>query len=274
MSWRLYVDIGNGAVKYGARQDGEWVSLDYVDHMLGRDMPDGLLEAADAAGLAASTPEHIVEAFEEYLAQDDLDLQRCSGIGVASTCDGAEALIKLLARLAPCPLKRVGRELKPGLKTEYRKPSEIGADRWANVVAATKLHGAPVVVIDAGTALTSEVVNGDGVFLGGSIGLGILPLSMGVAFVSERLADASLKTLREDPPPVGRSTTEAIHMGLVLQLAAAADRFAQVGLEAVGDAPVVLTGGNGDLCLQFMRSPVRYEPLLTLEGIRLMDHYE
>jgi type III pantothenate kinase len=268
------VDIGNSAVKYGVRQGGEWVTTDYIDHLLGREMPAEILAAVEELGLAAATAEAIAGALEEDLTDADLDLKQCSGIGVSSTCPGAEELEKLLGKLAPCPLKRVGKELKPGLKTEYRKPSEIGADRWANVVAAVHLHGAPVVVIDAGTALTSEVVNAKGAFVGGSIGLGLTPLSMGVAFISPKLAEAHAQELREEPPLVGRSTTEAIHSGLALQMAAAADRFAEEGLAVVGGATVLLTGGHADLCLQLMHTPAVHEPLLTLEGIRLMDHYD
>jgi len=275
MSWRLYVDIGNSAVKYGARQNGEWVSLDAIDHVLGRGSLDDLpLEAAADLELPGATPEEIIEVLDEFLAQDGLDLKQCSGLGVSCTCDAAAGLVKLLARLAPCPLKLVGKHLKPSLKTEYRKPSEIGADRWANVVAAVELHGTPVVVIDAGTCLTSEVVTRDGVFVGGCIALGMLPLSLGMALVSEKLAEATMRGLEdEDPPLVGRSTTEAIHAGLALQMVAAADRFAQEGLQAVGDGALVVTGGGADLFLQYTCLSAVHEPLLTLEGIRLMDHY-
>lgn len=275
MSWRLYVDIGNSAVKYGARQGGEWVSVDGIEHTLGHEMPGDLpLEPEEQDELPASGPEEIIEVLEEYLSQDGLALKDCSGIGVSSTCDAAGDLIRLLGRLAPCPLKLVGKHLKPGMKTEYRKPSEIGADRWANVVGAVKLHGAPVVVIDAGTCLTSEVVNAEGVFVGGAIALGMLPLSAGVMAVSHRLAIAMLRGLPGDPPLVGRSTTEALHAGLALQMAAAADRFIEEGLAVVGEAPALITGGHSELCLALMHRPAIPVPLLTLEGIRLMDHYD
>jgi len=286
MSWRLYVDIGNSAVKYGARQDGEWVSVDAIDHALGRgfeedlppDLAEGELRELSALlgpeGLPDSTPEGIIEVLEEYLAQDSLDLQQCSGIGVSNTCDDADDLMRLLGRMAPCPLRLVGKHLKPKLKTEYRKPSQIGSDRWANVVAAVALHGAPVIVLDAGTCLTSEVVNADGVFVGGAIALGMLPLSLGLSAVSERLMADMLDGLSEAPALVGRSTTEALNAGLALQLAATADRFAREGRKVVGEAPVLLTGGQGELCLQLMETPVVPAPLLTLEGIRLMDHYD
>jgi pantothenate kinase type III len=275
MSWRLYVDIGNSAVKYGARRNGEWVSVDAIDHMLGRDLGDDMPSELEELGeLPVPGAAEIIQLLEEYLAEDALDLQQCSGIGVCNTCDAADELVRLLGRLAPCPLRLVGKHLKPGLKTEYRKPSEIGPDRWANVVAAVALHGAPVIVLDAGTCLTSEVVNSQNVFVGGSIALGMTALSLAVAAVSERLTVAMLEGLTEDPPLVGRSTTEAIHGGLALQLAATADRFASEGRKIVGDAPVVLTGGHGGLCLELMETPVVPAPLLTLEGIRLMDHYD
>ena len=55
----------------------------------------------------------------------------------------------------------------------YDNPAEVGADRIVNAVAARELYGAPVVVVDFGTATTFDVVNAAGEYVGGIIAPGI-----------------------------------------------------------------------------------------------------
>jgi len=60
-----------------------------------------------------------------------------------------------------------------GLKTKYSDPRRLGADRIAVTLAAVRDYGAPLIVIDYGTATTFNVVNKDGEFIGGAIFTGI-----------------------------------------------------------------------------------------------------
>ena len=63
-------------------------------------------------------------------------------------------------------------------RADYPRPSEIGADRVADAVAARALYGAPVVVVDFGTATNIEVIDRDGCFRGGVIAPGVQTLSL------------------------------------------------------------------------------------------------
>jgi type III pantothenate kinase len=101
---------------------------------------------------------------------------------------------------------------KTGLKVRYRNPHEVGADRIANAIAATRRHpGRDLLVIDCGTATTFDVVTAAGEYLGGAI----LP---GVGISAEMLASrtARLPSVEIARPEValGRTTVESIQSGL------------------------------------------------------------
>ena len=60
----------------------------------------------------------------------------------------------------------VGNGLKTGMLIRYENPKEVGADRIVNAVAAIELYGAPLIILDFGTATTYCVVNEKGEYLG------------------------------------------------------------------------------------------------------------
>lgn len=265
--WRLYVDIGNSALKWAARSEGNWISQGSLPHFMVR--------AADAADLLVPVvirAEAAVQKLAQALQADGLDPEQCDGIVVVSSFSEVDDLVRLLGKLAPVPLRRLGGDFVPTLTSEYYRPAEIGMDRWANAAAAARLHGTPAVVVDAGTCITSEVINADGKLVGGCIALGLPRLLAAISGVSERLAEAAAEEMPEDPPPTtGRSTAEAIRAGVVLQVAATADRFIAEGRREVGAQKAIITGGDAELCLAYMQETAVHEPLLTLEGLRILD---
>jgi type III pantothenate kinase len=102
--------------------------------------------------------------------------------------------------------------VKTGLKVKYRNPLEVGADRIAGAIAASRRHpGHNLIVVDCGTATTFDVVTAAGDYLGGVI----LP---GVGVSAETLASRTAKLPRVEiarPESVlGRSTVESIQSGL------------------------------------------------------------
>ena len=67
----------------------------------------------------------------------------------------------------------VGPGLKTGIRMRYDDPSEVGADRVADVIAARETYDVPVVVVDLGTTTNFEVVDAEGTFVGGIIAPGV-----------------------------------------------------------------------------------------------------
>jgi type III pantothenate kinase len=155
-----------------------------------------------------------------------------------------------------------------GLGVDYPRPATIGADRLANALAAWRRFGAPVLVVDFGTAVTFDVVDGKGNYVGGIIAPG---LSAMTDYLHERTALLPRIRIRAVRRLVGRSTEEAMRIGavhgyrgLVRELIVGLQR--ELGLKRL---PVVATGGYAELMARGIPEIWRVDPLLTLEGLRL-----
>lgn len=151
---------------------------------------------------------------------------------------------------------------------DYPIPREIGADRVADAVAARALYGAPVVVVDFGTATNIEVIDGEGRFIGGIIAPGVETSANALFSHATRLAAIDMVA---PPQAIGASTDEAVQSGIVLGEADRVDGlvrriFAQLGAEC----PVVATGGLAALVAAHSSTITDVLPELTLEGLRMI----
>ena len=155
-----------------------------------------------------------------------------------------------------------------GLGVDYPRPATIGADRLANALAARRHWGAPVVVVDFGTAVTFDVVDARGNYAGGIIAPGLAAMT---DYLHERTALLPRVRIRETRSIVGRSTEEAMligavhgYRGLVRGLLTELKRKLKTRR-----LPVLATGGYAELIAARMPEITRVEPELTLEGLRL-----
>ncbi|HOX57918.1 MAG TPA: type III pantothenate kinase [Candidatus Paceibacterota bacterium] len=156
-----------------------------------------------------------------------------------------------------------------GVGIDYPRPRTIGPDRLANAVAARARFGAPVVVVDFGTAVTIDVVNRRGDYVGGVIAPGLAAMT---DYLHEKTALLPRIRIRDVRNPIGKSTEQAMlvgavygYRGLVRELIAELKR----GLKA-RRLPVVATGGYARLLASKLPEITRVDPLLTLEGLRLV----
>lgn len=267
MNWRLYVDIGNFAIKFAVRANREWLALDSLQHYFG---------SLESEAETADEIDDLLEEIQTALEECEMSPELCSAVVVSCTAQGAEGFLTRLQRLFPCDMRRLGRELKPEIPSQYRR-EDLGPDRLANLVAARALCALPAIIIDSGTCLTSEILAADGTFIGGNIGAGMPLISFGIMSLSERLRQAMEIAMEEEPAsPVGRNTSHAIYGGIALQLAGTADRFVQAALEElqVEQATIVVTGGDGEVVHDLMTHETMHSPLLTLEGLRIIDGFE
>jgi len=156
-----------------------------------------------------------------------------------------------------------------GVGIDYPKPLTIGPDRLANAVAARHRFGAPVVVVDFGTAVTFDVVNARGDFSGGIIAPGLAAMT---DYLHEKTALLPRIRIREIRTTIGKSTEQAMligavhgYRGLIRGL------IAELGRELKSPRlPVVATGGYAQLIAAKLPEISRIEPNLTLEGLRLV----
>jgi type III pantothenate kinase len=152
---------------------------------------------------------------------------------------------------------------------DYPKPATIGADRLANAVAVRVHYGAPAVVVDFGTAVTFDVVNREGNYVGGIIAPG---LSVMTDYLHEKTALLPAIRIRDIKAVVGKSTEQAMligavhgYRGLVRELVRELKRELKANA-----LPVVATGGYAHLIAAALPEIKAVEPLLTLEGLRLI----
>ena len=156
-----------------------------------------------------------------------------------------------------------------GIGIDYPKPRTIGPDRLANAVAGYHRFGAPVVIIDFGTAVTFDVVDRRGNYVGGVIAPGLAALT---DYLHQRTALLPRIKVREIRNPIGKSTEQAMlagvvygYRGLVRQLIIELKRALKLE-----NLPVVATGGYGQFIASKLPDISAVDPLLTLEGLRLV----
>ena len=155
------------------------------------------------------------------------------------------------------------------LQLDYPKPETIGADRLADAAGAVSRYGAPVLVMDFGTALTAAVVTSDCVWRGGVIAPGF-PLMRDYLF--ERTAKLPrMKIGSGRAPKIGRSTEEAMRFGaLVGYRGMVREIVAELKKNFKTDFSLVATGGFAKWVLKDLDLPFTIDPTLTLYGAGLV----
>ncbi len=165
------------------------------------------------------------------------------------------------------PLELSARTVR-GVGIDYPRPKTIGTDRLANAVAARALHGAPVVVVDFGTAVTFDVVNRLGNYVGGIIAPGLAAMT---DYLHEKTALLPRIVIREPTRVVGRSTKEAMLAGAVHGYRGLVRELIESLKNELGEdsLPVVATGGYANLMAARLPQIQRVDQNLTLQGVRL-----
>ncbi len=155
------------------------------------------------------------------------------------------------------------------LGLDYPKPETIGADRLADATGAVARYGAPVLVMDFGTALTAAVVTSDKVWRGGVIAPGF-PLMRDYLF--ERTAKLPRMELGSGKAPkIGRSTEEAMRFGaLVGYRGMVREIVATLKRNFKQDFKLVATGGFARWALKDLDLDFTIDSNLTLYGAGLL----
>ena len=155
-----------------------------------------------------------------------------------------------------------------GIEVRYSPKTDVGADRIANAVAAHALYGGPVIVVDFGTATTFDAVGADGTYLGGAIAPGI---EISVEALVARTAQLRRVQYIRPKSAVAATTVESLQSGIIFGFAGQVDGIVEKFREEIGnDARVIATGGLADLVASESKTIEEVNPLLTLQGLRLV----
>jgi type III pantothenate kinase len=247
----LAVDVGNTQTVFGLF-DGE-----------------RLLEHWRVATEDERTADELAALLGRLLELRDLGFDAVTGVCLSSTVPGLlRSYEELAERHVGAPLLVLGPGIKTGIPVLYDDPREVGPDRIANAVAARERYGAPCIVVDFGTSTNFDAVSEAGEYVGGVIAPGI-EISMDALFA--RAARLQKVDFTEPPAVIGKTTTSALQSGLVYGFAGQVDGIVGRMRAELGDtAPVVATGGLAELIAPHSETIGRVDPLLTLEGLRLI----
>ena len=247
----LAVDIGNTTIECG--------------------LFDGAKLAADwrLSSTVSRTPDECWLATSFFLQSGGLEAGRLRALAVASVVPEHTANFTAMARRFDSDPLVISVETCPFLAVRYQDPRQVGADRLCNAYGGFHLFGGPLIVVDFGTATTLDVIDGEGVYLGGVILPG--PLSA-AAVLHRRTAQLPQVALAFPDRIIGDSTEHAIRAGLTWGIVDMVDGLIdRVVLELGAKPRVVATGGLAEPYAQRSRNFSSLHPHLVLEGIRLIN---
>lgn len=245
----LAVNVGNTRTQIGAYREGKlveqrWLSNDQVRPMAdaARQLFEPIREAADVAVYLASVNEPVAQAVTTSLS---------------------DALNERIWRLEHDVNAPIGRQLD--------REAIVGEDRLLNAAAAYDTAKQAVAVVDAGTAVTVDFVDGKGTFQGGAI----LP---GVKLMLAALHHhtAALPQVAFEPPeePIGHNTVEAMRSGVFHGIRGAVRELVEKYAELYQGYPlIVATGGDAEMLFKDYELIEAIVPDLTLQGIAVAHRH-
>jgi type III pantothenate kinase len=241
----LVLNVGNSRLAIGVFEAGELKYVNRVGHEQRADWPGAIREAwTRIAGRADP------------------------GVAAASVNRGLnEQLEHVVEQVTGRKLEWVGSDLDLPIKVLTDQPAQTGVDRVLNLAAAYEQMGKACVVVDAGTAITVDVCNDEGAFLGGAIAPGV-----GMLLKSLHEQTAALPQVEFAAPdgPIGQNTRQAILHGTYHGIRGMVKELVENYATELGAWPdLIATGGDAQRLFENWELVHAISPDLTLYGIAL-----
>lgn len=163
----------------------------------------------------------------------------------------------------------VNSESITGIDIITDNPSQLGSDRIADATAGINEYGAPLMIVDMGTATTISIINQDKQFLGGLILPGVRTSLNSLINNTSQLPRIKLGTPSERI--IGTNTVSSIENGIVYGTAAQIDGLIQrISDELDFDPKIIATGGNAGAVIPYCKSKIIYDKNLLLKGLYII----
>jgi len=195
-------------------------------------------------------PTELVQAVRELAGQHEVQEIVIASVNEPVT----KALLNVLHNDPRFNIRRIGSDIPIPIHNTLTDASTVGQDRLLNALGAFARSQQACIVIDAGTAVTVDFVDGEGVFHGGAIAPGLSMMRDALHEKTAALPKAELAPSYLHPagePPFGKNTVEAINLGVTSSVIGLAhhliDRYAAF-YEAY--PRVVATGGDAALLFE------------------------
>lgn len=237
-------DIGNTRISFGAWR-GAWSER--------FSLPTSASEEAVASALSAHA--HAASAIPLII----------SSVAPSASTRLRQACARLPERVSRC--FELGRDGPIPIENRTLKPEQTGPDRLVNALAAYHHAQGPAIVVDAGTAITLDIVSPDGAFIGGAIAPGVM---LGLRALHQNTERLPHLPPAANPRAIGRTTEEAIHSGIFHGYVGLVRELLRQAIGELGGRPrVIATGGDAAYLAPSVPEIDEVMPDLTLDGIRL-----
>ena len=247
----LAIDVGNTNIVLGCIEDGTI-----------------LFEARMSTDRVKTSDQYCAE-LKNILSLFDVTPVDIEGSIISSVVPLVQQiLVRAVERLTGLPCLTVGPGLKTGLNIKIDNPAQAGSDLIVGAVAAIERYGAPLCVVDLGTATTISVIDRDGVFRGGSIAPGVM-LSLNA--LSGGTAQLPGISLEQPKRAIGTNTVDSMRSGLLLGSAAMLDGMVERIEQELGyPTRVVATGGLAKFIVPLCQREMEIDDKLLLRGLDLI----
>lgn len=232
----LIIDAGNSRIKWGWHDGSSWLKRGWV-------------ATVDAALLHGSWDELDIP---QKIVVSNVAGEKVRAL-IAQACQGWLVETEWVVAV----------ERQCGVKNSYEQPAQLGADRWAALIAARSMSRTGCVVVNAGTAVTVDALSAEGVFWGGVIVAGVHALRRAVADSTAAITEAAGQ-YRVFPV----NTADAVYSGALSALAGAVEQMRTSLAREQGVEPMcILSGGDADLLMPLLSGKTMLVDNLVMEGL-------
>lgn len=201
------------------------------------------------------------------LEKEGIQISRIGGFAISSVVPRLDAAFETAsAKYLRVPPLFFTPNLRLDMPIRVEKPQYVGSDRLVGALAALRIYGMPVVVVDFGTATTFNVVSKDGEFLGGAVAPGI---AASLESLVRNTALLPLVPFQHPPSAIGKDTLTALQAGLVLGYAGLVEGLVYRIWREVGRSKVIATGGFAPLIASETELFDTVDSDLTLKGLKI-----